>query len=859
MSFVSSKDLDRQKEKRREARREHLETERRIYTERQKAIQRHKDLGHDKWLLPNIEKRVQEDSANYNSLPKVKKHKKRKKKKKKKHSSSSDQSESDEEWQEMTPVSKQDDQKNHSENWLTFDAVLGDDRTFSSTTLKERKETERQEKLKKDDEIGQHARELNPYWKDGGSGLPEQQTSSGIKKNTIHKDWLLRSLKRMNEQAKEQNKSIESIAAERYGSWAEFQRMLQDADAHRSTSEYSTSKKSFARPGDDDDLVSSNRKNTSFKRPRDDDEERKRHRFHKRNRYHRSDKPSWRKSSDEGKSQESEKDLFSKGNSNKETSRDQKKSSENVRSSQPIVSTERSRPIQNEDRTPSTKEIDTVESIPLENTSAPNTNMTAKEKNEIAAKILKAEMFGNSSLVEKLKCKSKVEGSTIVKTGDIQSTSKVSQGSEPAKILTDKEKNQLSAKILKAELMGNQTLMEKLKAKLDAARQAESAVKLQQIIKPVQPKQQQSSANISNSEEDSSEEETVILTRTGKDGQSWPLQQSELSYGELSNKRLKKTKVPTHKDGQRERYFGDDDRYSLDDLVRREKTEEAEDQHAMFSRLASKQFKGADSEYFTLDDMFVSQASRKNTATEEESRHRQKAISDHKKLARRLESCQFCFGNKELPKHLLIAIGKKCYLMLPNHAPLSEGHCFIVPMHHCNAGTSLDEDVWYEMKQFMRSLISMFKSKNSDCVFMQTCISLKKSRHFFIDCVPLPEEEGHLAPIYFKKAIQESESEWSHNKKLVDTRGKEVQKCIPKGLPYFSVDFGLDGGFAHVVEDEALFPTYFGREIIGGMLDVEPRLWRRPHKEHFTEQTKRSVKFSDWWKPYDWTSNITGP
>lgn len=661
----------------------------------------------------------------------------------------------------------------------------------------------------------------------------------------------------MNEQAKEQNKTIESIAAERYGSWAEFQRMLREADPRKSATENIKSKKSFVRPGDEEvDFVSNSRKPTSFRRPWDDDEqERKPHRSHKHDRHRRNDRPSWKKSSHEGKSHDSKKIADPKSKCDKPTSKGQKESLKDLKSSD--VSSDSSS--ERHEKLHSTKQMDVVKSLHPQNASpsSTNTNMTAKEKNEITAKILKAEMLGSSALVEKLK--SKLEAGKSTNSNDNKSPSKSSPSPEPAKILTDKEKNQLSAKILKAEFMGNKTLAETLKAKLDAARRAESAAKAGTTSRHGEAKQVQPSANVNNSEESSSEEETVVLTRTGKDGQSWPLQQSELSYGELPSKKRKKTTVPTHKDGQRERYFGDDDRYSLDDLVRREKTEEAEDQHAMFSRLASQQFKGTDSEYFTLDDMFVSRASRKNTATEEEARQKQKAMTDHKKLARRLESCQFCFGNKELPKHLLIAIGKKCYLMLPNHTPLSEGHCFIVPMHHCNTGTSLDEDVWSEVKQFMRSLVSMFKSKNLDCVFMQTCLSLKKSRHFFVDCVPLPEEEGHLAPLYFKKAIQESESEWSHNKKLVDTRGKEVQKCIPKGLPYFSVDFGMDGGFAHVVEDESLFPSYFGREIIGGMLDVEPRLWRHPHKEHFSEQTKRSLKFSDEWKPYDWTLNVTGP
>ena len=34
---------------------------------------------------------------------------------------------------------------------------------------------------------------------------------------------------------------------------------------------------------------------------------------------------------------------------------------------------------------------------------------------------------------------------------------------------------------------------------------------------------------------------------------------------------------------------------------------------------------------------------------------------------------------------------------------------------------------------------------------------------------------------------------------------------VPKGFPYFAVDFGLQGGFAHIIEDENHFPHYFGR------------------------------------------------
>lgn len=66
-----------------------------------------------------------------------------------------------------------------------------------------------------------------------------------------------------------------------------------------------------------------------------------------------------------------------------------------------------------------------------------------------------------------------------------------------------------------------------------------------------------------------------------------------------------------------------------------------------------------DREYYTLDDMFVSNAAKGERSGEEEERQRTQAIQEHKHLAARMEKCPHCFGSPELPKHLIIAIGNK--------------------------------------------------------------------------------------------------------------------------------------------------------------------------------------------------------
>lgn len=46
--------------------------------------------------------------------------------------------------------------------------------------------------------------------------------------------------------------------------------------------------------------------------------------------------------------------------------------------------------------------------------------------------------------------------------------------------------------------------------------------------------------------------------------------------------------IETHVAGERVRYFADDDRFDLKEMVRREKMTSAQDQNALYSRMAAK-------------------------------------------------------------------------------------------------------------------------------------------------------------------------------------------------------------------------------------------------------------------------------
>lgn len=56
---------------------------------------------------------------------------------------------------------------------------------------------------------------MNPFWKDGGSGLPcaANDTNSSMQ----DAEWLKKALKRAKQQAEDEGRSLDSVVAERYG------------------------------------------------------------------------------------------------------------------------------------------------------------------------------------------------------------------------------------------------------------------------------------------------------------------------------------------------------------------------------------------------------------------------------------------------------------------------------------------------------------------------------------------------------------------------------------------------------------------------------------------------------------------
>ncbi|XP_040047620.2 CWF19-like protein 2 isoform X1 [Gasterosteus aculeatus] len=951
VSFESTSYIEERKENKRQAREEALEKAKQQYDKEERRKELKRLRGEDTWMLPEINQRLQEIEEDGSVKSKKKKEKKSKKKKEKKKKTkkekttgdgSNDGSEdSGDEWVEAQtqaakawqvageskpPESNLNPAHNvERDEWMTFDFLaMKTTSTAEKRAEKERLKDEERAKAQAIEQAGLHKLELNPYWKDGGTGLPPGEMAgtpakkAGSVVNDAGLSWLRKSYQRMKETAERQQRSLNDVVAERYGSMEEFQQRLAEAeeavygqsrggesgrparggwrkggnearerwrrtDGDRAERERRGRNEGNSSPTDTDRHRAGRggERGGYLERGRGRDEGRFRDRYGGRDderemdggRDDERDIDGGRGRDDErgrdggrgrerkrdaGTDRERDDEQESDGENNRKKNRESSASSsgQNWSPRPPFLGSLKSRflkPSDDDDehgeaprRRPPRAPPSTGFLKPRsddEDSGPRGSNRPAREqgghppreseeKERDPGKTVTAPDDGPRA------------GKAAVTTSRSESDSEEEEEEEELPLLSEEEMNRLGAKLVKAEIMGNAAMVEKLRSQLDAAHKAKENHAARKIL--------QDTAKSKQVTVDASEDQDVLLFRTDHSGRAWPVNDPSGPQEPRGGRRKKKA-IETHVDGERVRYFQDDDSVGLKEMVRREKMSTPQDQTALYSRMASKMMGKTDGDNYTLDDMFVSSAAQRKGEGREEERMRSRAVGESRRLAACMEKCQQCFSSPELQKHLIVAIGSKVYLSLPAGMSMAEGHCRICPLqHHCSA-TGLDEDVWTEMQLFRRTLVQMFESQELDCVFMETHMNLRRRQHMVLECIPLPRELGDMAPIYFKKAIMECDEEWAMNKKVVELSSKDIRHSVPRGLPYFAVDFGLQGGFAHVIENEQKFPHYFGKEVVGGMMDLEPRRWRKLIRENFDDQRKKVLRFSQWWKPYDCT------
>ncbi|KAK2782219.1 hypothetical protein FQN53_000138 [Emmonsiellopsis sp. PD_33] len=245
------------------------------------------------------------------------------------------------------------------------------------------------------------------------------------------------------------------------------------------------------------------------------------------------------------------------------------------------------------------------------------------------------------------------------------------------------------------------------------------------------------------------------------------------------------------------------------------------------------------------------------------------AISEFQKLNRILDNCPLCYkeDTETPPLAPVVSLATRVFLTLPTEPELSEGSACIVPIQHRTNLLECDDDEWEEIRNFMKSLTRMYHDQGRDVIFYENAATPQRHRHAAMEVVPLPYSLGETAPAFFKEAILAADEEWTQHKKIIDTLAQAragagklaFRRGIAKEMPYFHAWFELDGGLGHIVEDVNRWPRgdLFAREIIGGMLDLEPDVIKRQGR--WQRGVDRRVDgFRKRWRKFDWTRVLMG-
>jgi hypothetical protein len=385
------------------------------------------------------------------------------------------------------------------------------------------------------------------------------------------------------------------------------------------------------------------------------------------------------------------------------------------------------------------------------------------------------------------------------------------------------------------------------------------------------------------------EEETIILPLVDAAGRAAPgafgreSAATTASAADPSTTRIKRVER-YDQDGQRKRYFADDDTIDLDTLVKRAKYGSTDDIDATMARNIAKSAKfketdlDADAEYdwdagLDLADgrhKASKDARRRGSATEEiAKKEKERQIREYTKFQSALDRCTLCFTSKLRRKHLTLAIGTVAYLALPSRGRMVPGHCQIIPAEHIASTRSTDESTWTEIRNFKKCLLQMFTAQGMDVIFIETALGVGGNTsggggqdahaHAVVDCIPVPQDVFAKAPMYFRKAVDDATSEWAQHasKRMIDTSQKGLRGAIPPNFPYFHVEFGLGSGFVHVIDNPREFDRDFGRSVMIGLLKLpEEDMHRRAKKESERLQMQWATEFRSQFDEYDWTKML---
>ncbi|KEG04069.1 hypothetical protein YYE_00971 [Plasmodium vinckei vinckei] len=233
-------------------------------------------------------------------------------------------------------------------------------------------------------------------------------------------------------------------------------------------------------------------------------------------------------------------------------------------------------------------------------------------------------------------------------------------------------------------------------------------------------------------------------------------------------------------------------------------------------------------------------------------------------LNKKLVDCKYCIDSdlfQKINKLNIISISDKSYICYYNYKNIFlKNQLFISPIDHTISITNTNFETILDMRNHMKSLIAMLEEYNQTCIFIEfnNCfntnvelISMRKTKHTYVNCYSIPMNLLEKAKIYFKKNLQDISSLYRENKQLIITDNKYAPYgIIPKNIPYISVNFSLVETYIQVIENNYDYINMC--RCIFTDLFKQDRLYK--YFRNFQTYVDTVEEFKSLYAKYDWTN-----
>lgn len=274
---------------------------------------------------------------------------------------------------------------------------------------------------------------------------------------------------------------------------------------------------------------------------------------------------------------------------------------------------------------------------------------------------------------------------------------------------------------------------------------------------------------------------------------------------------------------------------------------------------------GRDGGYQNEEDYLTENAERMSKISQKnETNLRNQVLNDSKRIEEAISQCALCISDEKKARATVVSSATRVYLCLAPDPPIAKGTVCIVPFEHYTNTLECDDDEWEEIRNYMKALSRMWYALNRGVIFYENAVSRSHKSHAMIFAVPVPLNLQKSAAGFFNEAMNSADDEWASHRKIIDTRKKAEEMdaeyakfafrtSIAKEAPYFHVWLNINGGMGHIVENTSKWPSgdRFAREVIGGMLQVDPILIRK-YGSWLSPDPGKPI-FEKYWKKFDWT------